>query len=208
MRTFKNQMQAFAIKQLLKYVERDPEVNAAKALKIIRKIDLDGTYGSSWDELEKCLQDPGNNWTRLVKKAYTEWDPHVRKKLFESLICNAAIIGNSAVKETSKKYGVHVPWTILMDPTSACNMHCTGCWAAEYGHRMSLSYEDLDSIVTQGEKLGIYFYMMTGGEPLMRKKDIVKLAEKHNKCMFYAFTNGTLIDEEFCKDMQRHHQTL
>ena len=29
MRTFKNQMQAFAIKQLLKYVERDPEVNAA-----------------------------------------------------------------------------------------------------------------------------------------------------------------------------------
>ena len=49
MRTFKNQMQAFAIKQLLKYVERDPEVNAAKALKIIRKIDLDGTYGSSWD---------------------------------------------------------------------------------------------------------------------------------------------------------------
>ena len=47
MRTFKNQMQAFAIKQLLKYVERDPEVNAAKALKIIRKIDLDGTYGLS-----------------------------------------------------------------------------------------------------------------------------------------------------------------
>ena len=92
-------MQAFAIKQLLKYVERDPEVNAAKALKIIRKIDLDGTYGSSWDELEKCLQDPGTNWTRLVKKDYTEWDPHVRKKLFESLICNAAIIGNSAVKQ-------------------------------------------------------------------------------------------------------------
>ena len=30
MRTFKNQMQAFAIKQLLKYVERDPEVNAVK----------------------------------------------------------------------------------------------------------------------------------------------------------------------------------
>ena len=60
MRTFKNQMQAFAIKQLLKYVERDPEVNAAKALKIIRKIDLDGTYGSSWDELEKCLQDPAS----------------------------------------------------------------------------------------------------------------------------------------------------
>ena len=64
MRTFKNQMQAFAIKQLLKYVERDPEVNAAKALKIIRKIDLDGTYGSSWDELKKEI--PGIDWDAFL----------------------------------------------------------------------------------------------------------------------------------------------
>ena len=40
MRTFKNRMQTFAIKQLLKYVERDPEANASKALKLIRKIDI------------------------------------------------------------------------------------------------------------------------------------------------------------------------
>ena len=78
-------MQVFAIRQLLKYVEKDPEANALKALKIIRKIDIDGTYGSSWNELEKCLEDPHNNWTLLIKKAYTEWDPHVRKKLFEGL---------------------------------------------------------------------------------------------------------------------------
>lgn len=203
MRTFKNQMQAFAIKQLLKYVERDPEVNAAKALKIIRKIDLDGTYGSSWDELEKCLQDPGNNWTRLVKKAYTEWDPHVRKKLFESLICNAAIIGNSAVKKTSKKYGVHVPWKILMDPTSDCNLKCTGCWAAEYGHQMSMDLETLDRIITEAKALGIYMFIFSGGEPLVRKKDIIKLCEKHTDCYFLAFTNGTLIDEAFADDMLR-----
>ena len=104
----------------MKYVERDPEVNAAKALKIIRKIDLDGTYGSSWDELEKCLQDPGNNWTRLVKKALYGMGSACQEKTIRIPDMYAAIIGNSAVKETSKKYGVHVPWTILMDPTSAC----------------------------------------------------------------------------------------
>ena len=42
-------------------------------------------------------------------------------------------------------YQCNIPWLILMDPTSACNLHCTGCWAAEYGHKLNLSYEDLES---------------------------------------------------------------
>lgn len=35
-------------------------------------------------------------------------------------------------------------WAILLDPTSACNLHCTGCWAAEYGNRLNLSLETFD----------------------------------------------------------------
>ena len=57
-----------------------------------------------------------------------------------------------------------------MDPTSACNLRCTGCWAAEYGHKLNLTFDELDNIVTQGKELGIYFYMMTGGEPLVTKR--------------------------------------
>lgn len=90
-----------------------------------------------------------------------------------------------------------------MDPTSACNLHCTGCWAAEYGNRLNLTFDELDGIITQGKELGIYFYMYTGGEPLVRKADIIKLCEKHNDCAFHAFTNGTLVDEAFCEDMRR-----
>ena len=90
-----------------------------------------------------------------------------------------------------------------MDPTSACNLHCTGCWAAEYGHKLNLTYEEMDSIITQGKELGIYFYMYTGGEPLVRKKDIIRLCEKHYDCEFHAFTNGTLVDDEFCEEMRR-----
>ena len=42
---------------------------------------------------------------------------------------------------------------------------------------------------------------MTGGEPLVRKNDILKLAKKHSDCVFMFFTNGTLIDQNFCDDL-------
>ena len=90
-----------------------------------------------------------------------------------------------------------------MDPTSACNLKCTGCWAAEYGHQLQLSNEELDRIITEAKELGIHFFVLTGGEPMVRKKDILMLAEKHNDCAFHIFTNGTLIDEELCKEVQR-----
>ena len=96
-----------------------------------------------------------------------------------------------------ERYGCNIPWAILLDPTSACNLHCTGCWAADYGNRLNLSFEDIDSIIEQGKELGVYLYIYTGGEPLVRKDDIVKLCQKHDDCVFLAFTNGTHVDQAF-----------
>lgn len=88
---------------------------------------------------------------------------------------------------------------ILLDPTSACNLHCTGCWAAEYGHKLNLSLETIDNIVCQGKELGIYMYIYTGGEPMVRKKDLITLCERHPDCEFLSFTNGTLLNEHFVR---------
>ena len=57
--------------------------------------------------------------------------------------------------------GVQVPWAILMDPTSACNLKCIGCWAAEYGKHYNLTYEKMDEIIEQGKELGIYVYLFS-----------------------------------------------
>ncbi|NLB10803.1 MAG: radical SAM protein, partial [Clostridiaceae bacterium] len=146
---------------------------------------------------------PDNNWYRLVHSLCDDIDSDVRKKLFENFIINSFLIGNSVEEEKSKEYECNVPWAILMDPTSACNLKCTGCWAAEYGNRMNMDYDTLNSIVEQGKELGCYMYIYSGGEPLMRKKDIIRLCEAHNDCVFLAFTNGTLIDEAFADEMLR-----
>ena len=130
-------------------------------------------------------------------------DPGVRKAFFTNFITNASLKGSALQEETAKKNNCNVPWAILLDPTSACNLRCTGCWAAEYGHKLNLSLETIDSIIRQGKEMGTYMYIYTGGEPLVRKKDLIKICEMHPDCEFLSFTNGTLIDEEFCQEMLR-----
>lgn len=139
----------------------------------------------------------------ICKPSLDETDPHVAKMTALNLGFQAAFLGTKTIRKMREVHNCNIPWLILMDPTSACNLHCTGCWAAEYGNKLNLTFDEMDSIVTQGKELGIYFYMMTGGEPLVRKADIIKLCEKHNECAFHCYTNGTLVDQAFCDEMKR-----
>lgn len=47
-------------------------------------------------------------------------------------VYEGGIRGYHAAQETAEKYDINVPWLIRMDPTSACNMRCTGCWPEEH----------------------------------------------------------------------------
>ena len=194
-------MQEFAIKKALGYLEKDPEKNAPKLMDMVDKFCPDDWFASQRKVIRNILEEK-NNWYDLILRIY-DLDEGVRKSFFENFIFNSALKGSAIQHEVEEKNNCNVPWAILMDPTSACNLHCTGCWAAEYGHQLNLDYDTLDSIVTQGKELGTYMYIYTGGEPLVRKKDLIKLCEKHSDCEFLSFTNGTLIDEEFCQEMLR-----
>lgn len=197
----KNTAFTAAVNQVLHYLEKDPEANIPKAMNLIDKVSPEGWYEPERAAFRKAIAEKGN-WYDLILKAY-QLDEGVRKTLFQNFIINASLKGSALQEEYRKKEGCNVPWAVLLDPTSACNLHCTGCWAAEYGHKLNLSLEEIDNIICQGKKLGIYMYIYTGGEPMVRKKDIITLCEKHPDCAFLSFTNGTLIDEAFCQEMLR-----
>lgn len=197
----KNTAFTTAINSGLKYLEKDPEVNIPKLMSLVDKAAPEGWYESARDMIRKAIKEKGN-WYDLIMKIY-QLDPGVRKAFFQNFIVNASLKGSAIHQDIMAKEDCNVPWAILLDPTSACNLHCTGCWAAEYGHKLNLDLETIDNIVKQGKELGIYMYIYTGGEPLVRKKDIITLCERHPDCEFLSFTNGTLIDEEFCQEMLR-----
>lgn len=202
-KTVKKTIQSAAVKSVLHYLEDDPEEGIPKLLAWADKFDKKGSFARQRHMFHKVIDDPDNHWYRLILSLWSDIDQDVRKTLFENFIVNATLVGMAHQEEAKQLYGCNVPWAILMDPTSACNLHCTGCWAAEYGNKLNMSFETLDDIVRQGKALGIYMYLFSGGEPLMRKADIIRLCETHPDCVFAAFTNGTLIDEAFADEMLR-----
>ena len=197
----KNTAFSAAVTTTLNYLEQNPEQNIPKAMGLMDKVLPDGWYESQRAAFRKAIDEKGN-WYQLLLKAY-QLDDGVRKAFFQNFIINASLKGGALQEEIRQREGCNVPWAILLDPTSACNLHCTGCWAAEYGHKLNLSLETIDKIVRQGKELGTYMYIYTGDEPMVRKKDLITLCEMHPDCEFLSFTNGTLIDEAFCREMLR-----
>ena len=202
-RTLKEKLQAIGIRHVLSYLDSDPEKNIPKLLKWVELLDKNNTLEGPLPTVKRVLSDKDGVWYKFITDLYTDIDPSVRKKIFENFIVNAVVLGRDKKIKLRDEEGCNIPWAILMDPTSACNLKCIGCWAAEYGNRMNLSLEEWDSIIEQGKALGTYFYLYSGGEPLVRKKDIIKMCEKHSDCIFLSFTNGTLIDEAFADEMLR-----
>ena len=192
---------ALAVKHALKMLREPPEESIPQLIDWAKKFDKDGVLSSQIGGVGAVLDDP--NWSRYIKSLWTDIDEGVRMKISENFIINSAHNGMPRQQKVKDEHGCSVPWAILMDPTSACNLHCTGCWAAEYGNRLNLTYEEMDDIVRQANEMGTYMFLFTGGEPMVRKKDIIRLCGAHNDCVFSAFTNGTLIDEEFAGEMLR-----
>ena len=191
------------MKKAYDYLEKDPEKNLPKLMDLLDKVLPKDLYTSQRDAIRQVLNEPDGNWMQLVRSLWTDIDPEIIKRFFDNFIMNANFEWAEKRDAVISKYNCNVPWAILLDPTSACNMHCTGCWAAEYGNRLNLTFDEIDSIITQGKELGVYMYIYTGGEPLMRKRDLIALCNKHSDCEFLAFTNATLIDEEFADEMLR-----
>lgn len=192
-----------AIDIALKKKDNGWEQEVSKLMALMQKYMSGEKLEVDYDKVKAMVCDKDHTLNRYINSILSETDPGVLKTAALNLGFEAFFHGTKTIRKMRELHQCNIPWLILMDPTSACNLHCTGCWAAEYGNRLNLTFEEMDHLIEQGKELGIYFYMFTGGEPLVRKADIIRLCEKHNDCAFLAFTNGTLIDDAFCREMLR-----
>ena len=181
---------------------KNPEKNLPALLdKLIHMDDEKIAVFDQASTMKKVLSNPDNMVLREILEIYRDVDKDQCRKLFETIVVDGSLIGSPIREKKRKENNCNIPWLILMDPTSACNLKCTGCWAAEYGHTMSITLDEMENVIQQANDLGCYLFLLAGGEPMMRKADIITLCERHQDCAFMIFTNGTLVDEAFADQM-------
>ncbi len=118
---------------------------------------------------------------------------------------------NEKQRENMENKGTHIPPFLIASITSACNLHCAGCYARASGScsdstiAEELTGKDWKTIFAQASELGISFILLAGGEPLMRR-DVIEEAALQPGIVFPVFTNGLLIDAEYLHlfDENRH----
>lgn len=186
------------------YIDRNPEEGLEKILNYAGLLAGTGLFpAENIEKMKKGVADPTNVYTQYAKNVLAEVDRDMLKKLLLTAGIDAGLFGTREVRENRVKYDCNIPWLILFDPTSACNLKCKGCWAAEYDKHTTLSMREMQGIIDQGRALGTHIYMLTGGEPLVCKKEVLELCENNQDCVFLVYTNGTLVDDAFCNEMKR-----
>ncbi|MBT1071463.1 radical SAM protein [Pelotalea chapellei] len=120
--------------------------------------------------------------------------PNQRDKWISNLAINHLLSGTNKRKEWADANGFYPPSTVVISPTMRCNLSCYGCYAGDYKKNLELSLDELDSILLQMKEMGIYFAVISGGEPFYMD-GIFEIFKKHSDMAFLVFTHGGLIDE-------------
>jgi len=182
------------LQQTLNYLAKNPEKNIPKLASLLKQIAINIEHK---EKIEVLLQsyNQNSNTRKYINRILTENNPYVRQKMVINYVINNSFMGVPRRKKKIEELGVNIPFTILIDPTSVCNLRCEGCWAGAQIKHDTLSFELLDRILTEAKELGIYWIVISGGEPFAYPH-LFEIAEKHNDMAFMIYTNGTLINDE------------
>lgn len=187
------------LKQIMKYVKKDPEKNIQKILNLADKIANTEDHHKDIAMIKEGFENDDSIVRYYVKK-FTELAPSCQEGLVMNHFVNSGLLGIPQQKKVAEELGVDVPWAILLDPTSACNLNCTGCWAGKYGKSDSLDIDTIDRVISEAKEMGIYFIVLSGGEPTVYP-DLFEIFERHQDVAFMMYTNGTLIDDDMADKM-------
>ena len=92
------------------------------------------------------------------------------------------------------KDGIVIPKVLIISPSMQCNLDCIGCYAKGYPKDDELSLEEINRVIKEAKDLGIFLFIISGGEPFFRE-GLLDVLANHRDVVCWIFTNGTLFTE-------------
>ena len=188
----KNVKQAF-IGKVIDLHDNNPEENVGKIFSLVKKLTYDEESKQTIDFVYK-LYETNKSTHDYIQNLLQTSDKKCVKKLFTNFFSNAIWFGGEKRKKYLTDEDTKIPFVILLSPTMRCNLSCTGCYAAKYDKNDDIPYAEVDRIVKEARGLGIYYFVILGGEPFLDKL-LLAIYEKYHDVVFTPFTNGTLFDD-------------
>jgi MoaA/NifB/PqqE/SkfB family radical SAM enzyme len=167
-----------------------------KVVSVVEKI----TTNDYWSGVIRSAREKfkaGHPGARLAMRFLRDINPKVRNRVLRNLIVKEGLIAPNKRYRIREQEGFYPPSLLVVSPTMRCNLKCYGCYAGNYTKDEDLPFEEFDRIIREGKELGIYLYVVSGGEPFVWD-GLMDIFEKHNDCVFQVYTNGTLLDDETC----------
>ena len=142
----------------------------------------------------------GHPSMEFPRRILRDLHPNQRDKWITNLAVNHLLSGTNKRKAWLEREGYYPPSTVVISPTMRCDLSCYGCYAGDYRKNLELTCDEVDSVLVQMKEMGVYFAVISGGEPFF-KKDIFEIFRRHSDMAFLVFTHGGLIDEQMVEQL-------
>ncbi len=176
-------------------LNKNPEENLDKLFALIKKTVKKDEDNLARVERVQELYETNQAIHKLVISIIKDSNKKCIDKFFTNFFSNAVWYGMPKREQFFQDTGIKTPFTILMSPSMRCNLRCTGCYASSYSKEDDIPKEEVDRIIGEARDLGIYFFVILGGEPFFNDY-MLDIYKKYNDCMFVPFSNATLFDEK------------
>jgi MoaA/NifB/PqqE/SkfB family radical SAM enzyme len=134
--------------------------------------------------------------TKMLTRMASLWGSGMLRTLWKTRSLQAGLLRSRRKRRRAlDEEGLRVPMGIAISPTMRCNLECHGCYARLHPRDGEMPIETIDALVRESSELGVFFYVITGGEPYLRP-EMLDIYRRYRHVLFLTVTNGTLIDLE------------
>jgi len=186
-----------AFENMASIASRGSDDALLKVVSVVEKI----TTNEYWSGVIRSAREKfeaGHPGGKLALRFLREINPKVRNRFLRNLIVKEGLIGPNKRHRIAKSEGFYPPSLLVVSPTMRCNLKCYGCYAGNYTKNQDLPFEVFDRVIQEGKDLGIYLYVVSGGEPFVWD-GLLDIFEKHSDCIFQVYTNGSMLDDAMCE---------